>query len=93
MFWDTESQVAGNPSLENFAIASKETCSNWLKRLLGWTWRNSEEVIAVCGRTNALNKMIHFSHELPDLQLLYLNEPNEDPFNETSDKSDSDDSH
>ena len=50
----------------------------------------------VCGLTNALdgsqNKMICCSPELPDLQLLHLNESDEDPFNETSDESDSDDS-
>ena len=35
--------------------------------------------------------MIHFSQELPDLQLvLYLNEPDEDLVNETSDEGDSD---
>ena len=94
-----ESQVVANPSLNKLATASKETCSKWVKAGHDYLDEHEEMVkksFLVCGLTNALdgsqNKMIPCSQELPDLQLPYLNESDEDPFNETSDESNSDDS-
>ena len=93
-----EAQVEANPNLQKLTTASKETCCHWIKAGQEYLAESKEMIkksFLVCGLTNALdgsqNDLIRCAKELPDLQLPYVDESEDDPFNH-SDESESDSS-
>ena len=88
-----------NPS--KLVSPSKENCCQWIQAGLDY-FREKELMVEksflVCGITNALdgseNFFIHCAKQLPNLELPYINESDEDPFQSSDDDtndSDNDD--
>ena len=86
-----DSLVATDPNPEKLKTAEKETICDWIEVGLSQLQAKKEMVkksFLVCGISNALdgtqNSFIHCAKELPDMQLPYLDESTDDPF-QTSD--------
>jgi hypothetical protein len=82
-----DSQVANNLNVTKLVAASKEMCCQWIQEGLRYFQKNEEMVkksFLVCGISNALdgtqNHLISCCKELPELQLPYVDEYNDDPF-------------
>ena len=82
-----EEQVEKDPGLSKLVTPSKEIVCQRISAGLDYLRTNKEMVkksFLVCGISNALDgsqsHLIHCAKELPNLQLPYLNESEEDPF-------------
>ena len=93
--------IVDDPNHTKLTSPSKEICCDWIKAVLQYFEEQEgmvEKSFKVYGITNALdgseNSLIHCTKELPNLQVPYVNEAEEDPFqaenSETDETADSD---
>lgn len=94
-----DSLLAADPNPEKLATASKQVICDWIKKGLDYLESKKEMIVKsflVYGISNALdgseNTFIHCAKELSGMQLPYLDECNDDPFqtldSESSDSQD-----
>lgn len=89
-----EEQMESDPNLAKLVTPSKEEICSWISAV---TNNMNKEIVAksflVCGISNALdgsqNEVIRCARELPNLQLPYLDESDDDPFKSDDEADDS----
>lgn len=90
-----ESLVEHDPNPSRLITPTKQLCTEWIKAGLDLLKEKEEMVkksFLVCGITNALdgseNDFIRCAKELPTLQVPYIDESNDDPFQDELEESD-----